>query len=210
MKTKSKKKDMHIRAKLTREFLKVATIGCVALVISVFALFTITKLYANALNNYGFAQGDIGKMMVVFSESRSSLRAAVGYDDEEKIADVVETYEKKKEKCQEYYKKIEKYMVNSENKAVYREIQEQLEVYWEQSDAMIKEGAVLDKQQSKRAQEKESTQLMPLYDNAYSAMANLMDINVKKGNALEKQLELFTIILVVAFVVCIAAVFYLS
>ena len=201
---------MHIRAKLTREFLKVATIGCVALVISVFALFTITKLYANALNNYGFAQGDIGKMMVVFSESRSSLRAAVGYDDEEKIADVVETYEKKKEKCQEYYKKIEKYMVNSENKAVYREIQEQLEVYWEQSDAMIKEGAVLDKQQSKRAQEKESTQLMPLYDNAYSAMANLMDINVKKGNALEKQLELFTIILVVAFVVCIAAVFYLS
>lgn len=201
---------MHIRAKLTRGFLKVATIGCVALVISVIALFIITKQYASALNNYGFAQGDIGKMMVVFSESRSSLRAAVGYNDEQNIADVVETYEEKKQKCDDYYKSIAKYMVTKEGKDAYKKVQDSLDAYWEQSDTVIKEGAVLDEQQSKSAQEKESTQLMPLYDDAYSAMANLMDINVKKGNALEKQLELFTIILVVVFVICIAAVFYLS
>lgn len=200
---------MHIRAKLTRGFLKVAIISCIALVISVIALFTITKLYASALNNYGFAQGDIGKMMVVFSDSRSSLRAAVGYNDEQKIADVVETYEEKKQKCDDYYKSIAKYMVTKEGKDAYKKIQDALDAYWEQSDAVIKEGAVLDEQQSKSAQEKESTQLMSLYDDAYSAMASLMDI-IKKGNALEKQLELFTLILVVVFVACIAVVFYLS
>ncbi len=210
MKTKDKKKDMHIRAKLTRGFLQVATIGCIALVISVIALFTITKLYADALNNYGFAQGDIGKMMVVFSESRSSLRAAVGYNDEQKISDVLETYEQKKEKCDEYYKSIAKYMVTKEGKDAYKKIQDALDAYWEQSDVVIKEGAVLDEEQSKSAQEKESTQLMPLYDDAYAAMTNLMDINVEKGNALEKQLELFTLILVIVFAVCIATIFYIS
>lgn len=42
--------------------------------------------YSYALRHYGFAQGDIGKAMIVIAEMRSETRAAIGYDDDTLIA----------------------------------------------------------------------------------------------------------------------------
>lgn len=212
MKAKAKGKglDMHIQSRLTRGFLKVATIGCAALVVSVIALFIITSQYANALKNYGFAQGDIGKMMIVFSENRSSLRAAVGYVDQDSIAKVQDTYQQKKDKFAEYYKEVGKCMVTPEGKALYKQIQEKMDAYWEMSDEVIAQGATTDNEKSMQAQEKEINELSSVYDEAYNTMAKLMDLNVKKGDKVESQLQVFSLILIVVFILCIVLVLYLS
>ena len=77
-----KKKQQGIKKRLTKGFVKVAVIGAIAAMIGVVALLIAASQYEKALNRYGFTQGDIGKAMTAFSESRSALRAVVGYDEE--------------------------------------------------------------------------------------------------------------------------------
>lgn len=209
-KAKGKGLDMHIQSRLTRGFLKVAAIGCAALVVSVIALFIITSQYANTLKKYGFSQGDIGKMMVVFSENRSSLRAAVGYVDQDSIAKVQDTYQQKKDKFAEYYKEVGKCITGSDAKALYKQIQEKMDDYWKVSDEVMAQGATMDNETSMQAQEREINELSNVYDEAYNMMAKLMNLDVQKGNVVEKQLQIFSLILIVAFIVCIVLVLYLS
>lgn len=66
----------------------------------------VNNCYNYALKNYGFSQGDIGKMMITFADTRSYLRAAIGYQDENLVNSCVENYEKKKESCQQYTKEV--------------------------------------------------------------------------------------------------------
>lgn len=66
----------------------------------------VSNRYNYALKNYGFSQGDIGKMMITFADTRSYLRAAIGYQDENLVNSCAENYEKKKESCQQYTKEV--------------------------------------------------------------------------------------------------------
>ena len=77
-----KQKQQGIKKRLTKGFVKAAVIGAIAAMIGVVALLIAASQYEKALNRYGFTQGDIGKAMTAFSESRSALRAVVGYDEE--------------------------------------------------------------------------------------------------------------------------------
>ena len=75
-------KQQGIKKQLTKGFVKVAIIGAIAAIIGIIALLIAAMQYEKALSQYGFTQGDIGKSVAAFSESRSALRAVVGYDDE--------------------------------------------------------------------------------------------------------------------------------
>lgn len=45
-------------------------------------------------------------MMITFADTRSYLRAAIGYQDENLVNSCAENYEKKKESCQQYTKEV--------------------------------------------------------------------------------------------------------
>lgn len=92
-----------IEHKLTKSFFKVASIPAIVAILSLIALIVISNRYSYALHNFGFAQGDIGKAMFEFADSRSSLRAAIGYDDADAIATVVSQHEENKVRFEKYY-----------------------------------------------------------------------------------------------------------
>ena len=76
-----KLKDMKIKKRLNTGFKMVTGIATIAAVLGIIAMLVASGRYEYAMTNYGFSQGDIGKAMVTFSETRSALRAVVGYDD---------------------------------------------------------------------------------------------------------------------------------
>ena len=51
---------LKIKERLTKSFLTVSLIAAIAAVVGVIALIIVTNRYSYALNEYGFAQGDIG------------------------------------------------------------------------------------------------------------------------------------------------------
>ena len=136
-------KQQGIKKRLTKGFIKVAVIGAVAAVIGIVALLIAATQYEKALNRYGFTQGDIGKAMTAFSESRSALRAVVGYDDEDVIAKQVALHDDKKAAFETYMEELDQSIKFTEGRESYEQVLQELEGYWD-LDARVLELATSD------------------------------------------------------------------
>lgn len=127
-----------IRKRLNKSFAMISLVCSIGLVICGISLFVISSQYHNALTNYGFAQGDIGKAMVTFSEARSSLRAVIGYTDMNEIADEQKNYETKKSAFEGYMADVEKTIVTKAGKDAYAQVESALNGYWTKADSILK------------------------------------------------------------------------
>ena len=203
-------KNENVRARMQKSFsIVIVMLGCAALV-GIIALFAMTSLYEHALKNYGFSQGDIGKAMVTLAETRSSLRAAVGYVDTAEIADMKDTYDQKKEAFQGYFADINDSVVTKEESELYDRLSSELDEYWTLSDSILEAGMTTDPGASSQAQSQEYNELKGKYDAIYSDFATLMDLNVKQGDSLDVTLRVVKWILVIVMLLILVVSFIIS
>lgn len=195
--------ELKIRERLSKSYLQVIFIASISAIVGIIALLVMTRMYNNALNNYGFSQGDIGKAMTAFSGARSEVRAAVGYMDEDIISDAKDTYYTRKDSFQQYLDDIESSMVTQAGKDAYNQIVKDLDGYWDLSDQLIEEGSTTDQEISKKVQRREADELGPAYQVVYNDLKNLMNIYVQKGNQIESVLAVMEIIAVIIMIAVI-------
>ena len=84
-------KDLPLRKKLFKSFIIIAIIGSLASIISLAFLEIITFKYNEAVNNYGFSQGEVGKLGIKIENSYSIVRDIViaeneSFDDTRKMS----------------------------------------------------------------------------------------------------------------------------
>lgn len=195
--------ELKIRERLSKSYLQVIFIASISAIVGIIALLVMTRMYNNALNNYGFSQGDIGKAMTAFSGARSEVRAAVGYMDEDIISDAKDTYYTRKDSFQQYLDDIESSMVTQAGKDAYNQIVKDLDGYWDLSDQLIEEGSTTDQEISKKVQRREADELGPAYQVVYNDLKNLMNIYVQKGDQIELVLTVMEIIAVIIMIAVI-------
>lgn len=195
--------ELKIRERLSKSYLQVIFIVSISAIVGIIALLVMTRTYNNALNNYGFSQGDIGKAMTAFSGARSEVRAAVGYTDEDIISDAKDTYYTRKDSFQQYLDDIESSMVTQAGKDAYNQIVKDLDGYWDLSDQLIEEGSTTDQEISKKVQRREADELGPAYQVVYNDLKNLMNVNVQKGDQIESVLAVMEIIAVIIMIAVI-------
>lgn len=197
-------KQQRIKEQLTRGFVKVAIIGAVAAIIGVGALLLAAAQYEKALNRYGFTQGDIGKAIAAFSESRSALRAVVGYDDEAVIEKQIELHDQKKAAFEAYIEELDSSIKFAEGRDAYNQVLQELEGYWN-LDAQILELASSDDENGYlQAEQLDTEKLTTQYEKIYAEFVNLMDLCVQKGDRAEANLrymEFIMLIVILAIVV---------
>ncbi len=192
-----------IKERLTHSFLVASAIPAAVSVVVLAVLIIVAVIYAGALKNYGFAQGDVGKTMTYFSETRSALRGCIGYDDLEDVGSMHSAHDKYVEMFIQSFADLEKFMVTRENKDIYRDISEKLTGYWALENEILELGAVSDTQQSKLAQTRAMTELMPLFDDINNQLTSIMDVKVDRGNAISTTMTVVCVLLVAAIVVTI-------
>ena len=195
--------ELKIRERLSKSYLQVIFIASISAIVGIIALLVMTRTYNNALNNYGFSQGDIGKAMTAFSGARSEVRAAVGYTDEDIISDAKDTYYTRKDSFQQYLDDIESSMVTQAGKDAYNQIVKDLDGYWDLSDQLIEEGSTTDQEISKKVQRREADELGPAYQVVYNDLKNLMNVNVQKGDQIASVLAVMEIIAVIIMIAVI-------
>lgn len=195
--------ELKIRERLSKSYLQVIFIASISAIVGIIALLVMTRTYNNALNNYGFSQGDIGKAMTAFSGARSEVRAAVGYTDEDIISDAKDTYYTRKDSFQQYLDDIESSTVTQAGKDAYNQIVKDLDGYWDLSDQLIEEGSTTDQEISKKVQRREADELGPAYQVVYNDLKNLMNVNVQKGDQIESVLAVMEIIAVIIMIAVI-------
>ena len=197
-------KQQRIKEQLTRGFVKVAIIGAVAAIIGVGALLLAAAQYEKALNRYGFTQGDIGKAIAAFSESRSALRAVVGYDDEAVIEKQIELHDQKKAAFEAYIEELDSSIKFAEGRDAYNQVLQELEGYWN-LDAQILELASSDDEDGYlQAEQLDTEKLTTQYEKIYAEFVNLMDLCVQKGDRAEanlRHMEFIMLIVILAIVV---------
>ncbi|MSS63830.1 methyl-accepting chemotaxis protein [Velocimicrobium porci] len=203
-------KKMRIKKRLTTGFIMVSAIASVAAVVGCIAMIIISSRYAYALQNYGFAQGDIGKAMVTFADTRSATRAVIGYDDADAIQEVLQTHDAKKEKFEEYFEAIKKTLVSKEVEEAYNNVASELDEYWKKDDEVISAGVTNDKEKSRQAQKIAMEELSPMYDELYENMEKLLELKVDKGNELSHSLGILRIILLILIIIIIAIAVVIS
>lgn len=193
-----------IEKKLTQSILKVSIIMAAAALLGVIALIIISNRYSYALENYGFAQGDIGRAMYEFAEARSSLRAAIGFDDEAVIQKTVVTYEECKAAFNEAFAEVENSIVSKEGRETYDAIKAELPAFWEMADEVVEIGAVTDRERCIQAQEIAINQLMAKFTSIYEKLGSLVDVKEEQGDSLSDALTVVSWILSIAIIVIIA------
>ena len=198
-----KGQDLKIREKLSKSYMQVIFIASISAIVGIGALLIMTRMYNNALTNYGFSQGDIGKAMTVFADARSDLRGAVGYDEEGIVKDLKEDYYVKQDSFNTYLAEVEKSMVTKDRRDAYNQLLADLDGYWELSDELIEIGATTDEAGSKEAQERAVKELKPMYEAVYNDLKDLMIANVQKGDQLESFLAVMEIIVVIIMIAVI-------
>lgn len=200
----------NIERKLTISIFKVSTITAAAALLGLIALIIISARYAYALNNFGFAQGDIGKAMFEFADLRSSLRAAIGYDNADAIQAVVEQHEENKEKFETYFADIENTIVSKDGRETYDAIKAELENYWKLDKQIMELGATTDRELCVQAQEIALSELADIYNSIYTKLESLLEVKVTEGNHISKTLVILVWIFSVAIIAVIAAAMVLS
>lgn len=202
--------QISIEKKLTRSFFKVASIMAAVSILGLIALIIISNRYSYALKNYGFAQGDIGKAMFEFADSRSSLRAAIGYDNADAISTVVQQHNENKVLFEKYFAIVENTIVSEEGRKTYDAICSELDAYWALDQQIMDLGATTDRELCKQAQDIALEDLAPAYNSIYSKLESLLNVKVTEGNQLSTKLSVAGLILSIAIVVVIAASLTLS
>ena len=199
-----------IQGRLTKAFRMVAVIGGVASVLGVIMLIVVMTQYKSALTNYGFSQGDIGKAMVTFADTRSAARGVIGYNDESLIDEMSQVHDEKKEKFTNYWATVENTVTSSEERAIYDDVNSKLEDYWTAEQAAIDTGKSTDNEKSIQGQTMMGDNVDPLYDDIYAQMAALLDANVTQGNKLETTLSVVSLVFIIIIIAIIVVAVVIS
>lgn len=199
-----------IEKNLTKSFFKVASIPAAVALLGLVALIIISNRYSYALKNFGFAQGDIGKAMFEFADSRSSLRAAIGYDDADAIAKVVQEHNENKILFEQYFAEIENTIVSDDGRKTYDEIAAELDTYWALDKQIMDLGATTDRELCRQAQDLALNELAPVYASIYSKLESLLNVKVTQGNSLSSMLTMADWILSITMIVVIVIAMILS
>lgn len=199
-----------IEKRLTKSFVLVSCITAVAAVVGVIVLIIVAMRYSSALKNYGFAQGDIGVALFDFADSRSSLRATIGYDDTEAIETVVKQHEDSRTAFEESFAKVEDTIVSKSGRETYDEIKNMLPEYWELDEKIMGIGATTDRDQCREAQTIALNELGPKYNEIYTRLQSLLDVKVSEGNKVSTQLAILSIILSTLIVIVIGVAILFS
>ena len=200
--------SMQIKERLTKAFLVIAGMLTLVSVIGLVTLIIVSNTYSKALVDYGFAQGDVGKAMAVFADTRSALRGAIGYERQDDIDKMVNEHANSKEEFLQAFASMERTMVTSANKKLYQEIGQELESYWKLEQQIMELGATEEQEKCAEAQKIAIEELMPMYEHIYSDLTEIMDLKVSFGNQRSQQLTILCTVLSFAIgAVIILAIF---
>ena len=203
-------KKMKIRKRLTTGFIMVAAIASISAIVGLIATVIVSTQYSQALTNYGFSQGDIGKALVAFADIRSATRGIIGYDDPKVVDSMVTNHSDRQNAFLGYWDTVAEMCVTEEEKLIYDEVSSLLNSYWKIDDMVITLGKSTDTSRSIEAQRKAVDELTPQYDIIYDKLSELMNLKVDEGNSLESSLKTLEIILFIVIIAVIIIVMFIS
>lgn len=203
-------KKMKIGKRLIIAFILVSVIASISGVMAIFTTSSIDRNYGNALTNFGFAQGDIGKAMLMVADNKRAVRDIISCTQQDQIdaakADIVSNTEK----YQTYVAAVEKTLTTDDTKALYAAAEEAITKYAAKREEVVALGDTTDPAQSEAARTMMIEELDPLYTDVYNAWAEIMTYKVTYGEQESTDLTAQTNLTVLINIVLVCVSLFVS
>ena len=203
--------EMQIGKRLTTAFRITTMITSIAAIAAIIVLFLISNRYTYALRYFGFPQGDIGRSMIYFTDTRSDLRAIIGYDMQDKTDGLISQYNEDKEDFISSWEAVEDTLTTAAAKSTYQSINDKLTDYWSLNEELIALGKNVSNTSSReQAQSKAMSELAPAYEELNNLMYDILNTKTNSGNSLDNTLNIATYILIAVAILILIVSFIIS
>lgn len=179
-------KNMKIGKKLVLSFILVALISSIGAVLGLVVMTNMNANYSNALINYGFSQGDVGKFNAEFAVSRSNTKDVLLYSDAKNLQDASDSVDASNVKLNQYLADMKKTMVNEKETGYYNTIQSEFAKYVEIEKQVIALGKQNRKEEAHTMLE---SQAAPHSDKVKAAVNDLINEKTATGDQLSASLS---------------------
>ncbi|MEG0963450.1 MAG: methyl-accepting chemotaxis protein [Lachnospiraceae bacterium] len=198
-----KMNQMDIKKKLLLGFVVVALLGSISGIGSTILMKVIDVQYTSALENYGFSQGDIGKLLACLSQADGEVHDAISFSNKENQAKAIENYKMQMAKLPDYFAAVEKTNTTSEETGYYNSAYAAYQEYVTLAEELMEQGDTVDVKIIATVQERMVNELTPKYNEVYSTMADLLSVNVSTGTKLSDDLTTLVWVIIVAVIAVI-------
>jgi methyl-accepting chemotaxis protein len=179
-------KNIKIGKKLILGFILVAIISSVASIVGLSQMTLMDTSYREALNNYGFSQGDVGLFNAEFNESRTNIRDVIISTDAAALNKYSTQLTQTNAKIDTSFANMKKSMVNEKELSYYNDIKDNLAKYRTISDQVVE----FSKQyRNAEAQELMTEQCNPISDKVAVSINSLISEKTTTGDQIAANLN---------------------
>lgn len=181
-------KDVNIKKKLIGSFVIILILASISGIVSIFVTANMNKQFNFAINNYGFAQGDVGKLLACLGSVNVSVHDVIGYVDQDAQASAQQMYQTQVQKMEDYFNNVESTMIAEDTRAFFQAAKTAWENYKPLAEKLMVEGDTDNAAIIQKVQKQLVSELDPIYQDIYNNMANVLFNKVDDGNELQAEL----------------------
>jgi len=176
-------KNMKLGVKLLVSFILVAVLASVAGIVASTSLRMVDSEYSDALENFGFAQGDIGQAMLKISQTQSDTIKVVSYTDQSSIDESLREITTYQKEYMQLVETVRKTLSDENAQQIFSKIESLTNQYIALRDELLEQGNTIDASRTKQAQLRLENELDPLYQDFYGAWQELAEYKSTKGDS---------------------------
>lgn len=197
-------KNMKIGKLLIVTFLIVTIISSISGIVGLFVLNNTNSSYSNALDNYGFAQGDVGRLSSEFNNNRAIIRDVIFYTDKAKIDSAAEKLEQSAINMDKYMEEVNKVIVNEKETAIYNSIKENLDIYDDISARVVSFAKENKNAEAQTLLTTEGTAVLTKVNTSLNELLNLKTTTGDElGNNLSTQANVTAILIIIIILISV-------
>ncbi len=198
-------RKMKLKKKLIISFFLIAAITSISSVLGAVIAKDITTKYSAAMENYGFAQGDIGMALVNISEANTALSNAAALLDANSRQEQISAYNECMKTVDTYIPAIQASLSTDEGKAMFSNTDTKFKAYTAQAQTIInKINAITTEEERNALMYEIENSLLPAYQDFSASAQDLMTLKDSQGNALNASLSrsmMISLVIIVALII---------
>lgn len=199
------KKAGTIRSKLVASFAIVTIIASLSGILGVFVTKTMNSQYTDAMNNYGFSQGDLGEALTSIAESQQDLYKMLALSDKTMIADARAALDEALVTVESYMAEVKPTILSEEAAQSMESYETNYAAYKQHLTELANEASEATGDEIAAVAERVAEENDPLYYAVIADMQSIMEVKVTDGNALIDRLSSNSTMAIIAAVVIILA-----
>ncbi|ACD51151.1 methyl-accepting chemotaxis protein [Clostridium botulinum] len=200
-------KDMPIYKKLLVSFIGIAIISIISGSIGLGFLIKTNKDYKYALTNYGFSQGDIGKLGIEIQKSRAIVRDIIFLANKDELIESQNLLDECEKKIHELLEVIENTSTTDLEKEIFNNLKDSSEQYDKVRKKVVKLGLENKNQEALDLFREEGK---PIMEKITGLTDELLKTNILDCNNVSNKLQVLSCIAVVVIISCIIISFVLT